>query len=93
MTATRAPIPPATRAAACVGIVAAKFDVDELVDLLDELLVVLVLPYGGIEGVLVLPYGGIEGVLVLPYGGIEGVVAGGPYTLDDDVDTLPEGGP
>ena len=42
-TATKAPIPPATRAAACVGIVAAKFDVDdelvdELVDLLDELL-------------------------------------------------------
>lgn len=39
-TATRAPIPPATRAAACVGIVAAKFDVEELEleDLLAELL-------------------------------------------------------
>jgi hypothetical protein len=55
MTATRAPIPPATRAAACVGIVAAKFDVDELVDLLDELLPDddPVPPYGGIDGVVV----------------------------------------
>lgn len=43
-TATRAPIPPATRAAACVGKVAAKFDVDELVDELVDLLDELLLP-------------------------------------------------
>jgi len=43
-TATRAPIPPATRAAACVGKDAAKFDVDELVDELVDLLDELLLP-------------------------------------------------
>jgi hypothetical protein len=59
MTATRAPIPPATRAAACVGRAAAKFDVDELAeleDLLDELLPDADPPYVGV-GLELVPYG------------------------------------
>ena len=86
-TATRAPTPPATRAAACVGIVAAKF---ELVDLLDE--PVLTPPYGFVVDVVVVgwevvgePYPLDEVLLTEP----EVEEEGGPYPLDEELLTEP----